>query len=69
MNRPRGRSFRLHRGILTAQRRCLTCGCTDRYGCDVGCEWISVDTCSRCRGRPKRLSITHRQRVTAVGSA
>lgn len=27
---------------------CRVCGCTDEYGCDVGCYWIEPDLCSSC---------------------
>lgn len=29
-------------------RSCRVCGCTDEYGCDVGCEWVGPDLCSAC---------------------
>lgn len=30
--------------------RCMICGCTDRYGCSIGCAWIDSwrVLCSRC---------------------
>lgn len=30
--------------------RCRWCGCTDEYGCDVGCHWVEADVCSACAG-------------------
>lgn len=30
-------------------RTCRGCGCTDDYGCDGGCWWVSADLCSECQ--------------------
>jgi hypothetical protein len=43
----------LYGRVLRATRRegvCRVCGCTDEYGCDVGCGWVnSTHTlCSEC---------------------
>lgn len=27
---------------------CRVCGCTDEFGCDVGCEWVEAGLCSAC---------------------
>jgi hypothetical protein len=37
-----GRAYRLTAG------KCRVCGCTDLYGCEVGCEWVEPDLCSAC---------------------
>lgn len=34
--------------LLTPVRACLHCGCTDDYGCGLGCWWADVDVCSNC---------------------
>jgi hypothetical protein len=33
-------------------RKCIVCGCTDRWGCEEGCSWISHEppVCSSCVG-------------------
>lgn len=33
---------------LSGARTCRTCGCTDRWACEGGCEWIDADLCSTC---------------------
>lgn len=33
-------------------RTCQGCGCTDDYGCEVGCWWVAADLCSACGPRP-----------------
>jgi hypothetical protein len=31
--------------------RCRWCGCTDVYGCDVGCSWVNAqhNLCDACQ--------------------
>lgn len=33
---------------LSGARACRTCGCTDQWACEGGCEWIDTDLCSTC---------------------
>lgn len=33
---------------LSGARTCRTCGCTDQWACEGGCEWIDADLCSTC---------------------
>ena len=33
---------------LSGARSCRTCGCTDQWACEGGCEWINADLCSTC---------------------
>lgn len=33
---------------LSGARACRTCGCTDQWACEGGCEWIDADLCSTC---------------------
>jgi hypothetical protein len=33
---------------------CSECGCTDDYGCDPPCSWITDDFCSECALRTLR---------------
>lgn len=36
--------------VVFGALRCVGCGCTDRYACPGGCEWVSVKPplCSSC---------------------
>jgi hypothetical protein len=29
---------------------CRVCGCTDEWGCSVGCHWVEANLCSECEG-------------------
>lgn len=33
---------------LSGARACRSCGCTDQWACEGGCEWIDADLCSTC---------------------
>lgn len=36
------------------ETKCIVCGCTDRFGCDAGCSWLSTGSdlvpplCDQC---------------------
>lgn len=42
--------------------RCIGCGCTDVWACDVGCYWLAVDygagkgVCSECPEELERFA-------------
>lgn len=41
---------------FTTIRRCRKCGCTDRDGCDEGCEWVGKDQCSACKPAKRKAA-------------
>ncbi|GAA5437675.1 MarR family transcriptional regulator [Deinococcus aquaticus] len=43
---------------LSGARTCRTCGCTDQWACEGGCEWIEEDLCSACD--PSVVSLINR---------
>lgn len=43
---------------LSDARTCRTCGCTDQWACEGGCEWIEEDLCSTCD--PSVVSLINR---------
>lgn len=50
-----GTRYRLLHGWLGCRGRCLVCGCTQEYGCAVGCGWAGDGVCTRCVGQAPRL--------------
>lgn len=44
--KPKRRPYLLKPGV------CFCCGCTDEWGCDVGCQWVDAlhTLCSACEG-------------------
>lgn len=37
--------------VAAGSRRCRGCGCTDNFGCALGCWWLEDDLCNLCVGR------------------
>jgi hypothetical protein len=35
-------------GVVTGERRCLNCGCSESHACPGGCVWATESLCSRC---------------------
>jgi hypothetical protein len=40
--------------MIAMSQKCRVCGCTNTGPCLGGCEWVSIDLCSRCEegGKP-----------------
>jgi len=34
--------------VVTGERRCAICGCSDGHACAGGCVWATENLCSRC---------------------
>ncbi|GGR62654.1 hypothetical protein GCM10008959_25860 [Deinococcus seoulensis] len=49
---------------LSGARSCRTCGCTDQWACEGGCDWIDEDLCSTCD--PSVVSMLNR--ASCVGA-
>lgn len=45
-----------------SSRICQGCGCTDFLACPGGCSWAGDQTCSRCKGKPRRPSSARARR-------
>ena len=45
--------------------RCMVCGCTDHWGCAVGCWWVDAGhtLCSRCADNMAVLALALRGRT------
>jgi hypothetical protein len=35
---------------IAVAQRCRACGCRNGQPCPEGCDWVSIDLCSRCAG-------------------
>lgn len=42
--------LRARTGAVLLTQTCRVCGCTERFACSEGCEWVADDLCSRCVG-------------------
>jgi DNA-binding transcriptional ArsR family regulator len=47
---------------LSGARTCRTCGCTNQWACEGGCDWVDEDLCSTCDPTIMRLN----QRISFV---
>ncbi|MCD0164585.1 hypothetical protein [Deinococcus sp. 12RED42] len=41
---------------LSGARSCRTCGCTDQWACEGGCDWVDENLCSTCDPTTMRLN-------------
>jgi hypothetical protein len=55
--------------------KCIACGCTDSYGCDGGCSWLTVDRelqigiCSNCNSKANAARYDRKRRHIRNGRA